>query len=197
MFQNKNTLKGFLSIATFLIALLILVFMSAPGFTTGNDSYTCLELVNGFKLLKNSKNVAGFSFLNLIPYLLLVIVLVFEYLKYAVNIFNNRTTRICMSVACIIMGVMFLFGRYMINYYDPTKSYADPTVVPRTIGWGAVIQVIVSFVCAIFCAIDAIVEFEPEVEAEQESETQAEIEDLKATYIEEMKKINNKNDDEQ
>ena len=60
---------------------------------------------------------------------------------------------------------------------------------PKEMAWGTIIQVIVSFICAIFCAIDAIVEFEPEVEEATNEETKNEIEDLKATYIEEMKDI--------
>ena len=190
MFKNKNTLKGFLSIATFLVALLILVFMSAPAMYIRNESYTCLQMISGYTYW--NMRLADFSFLNLIPYILLVILLVFEYLKYTIKIFDNRVTRICMSVGFVIIGVMLLFSRYMTNTIDTAfEKYA------KEIGWGTILQVIVSFICAIFCAIDAIVEFEPEIEEESNEEIKNEIEDLKATYIEEMKKVNNKNDDEQ
>ena len=191
MFKNKNTLKGFLSIATFIIALLILVFMSAPAIYVGNKSYTCLEIVKGYAY--SGIKVTSFSFLNLIPYLLLVVLLVFEYLKYAIDKLNNRITRICMSVGFVIIGVMFILGKYMINNLNEGAF----NKYPKEIAWGAVIQIIVAFICAILCAIDAVVEFEPEIEDNSNEETKNEIEDLKATYIEEMKKINNKNDDEQ
>ena len=191
MFKNKNTLKGFLSIATFLVALLILVFMSAPAIYVGKESYTCLEVVNGYAY--SGIKVTGFSFLNLIPYILLAVLLVFEYLKYTITIFDNRITRICMTVGFVIVGTMFLLSRYMINNLNEGAF----NKYPKEMAWGTIIQVIVSFICAIFCAIDAIVEFEPEVEEATNEETKNEIEDLKATYIEEMKKVNNKNDDEQ
>lgn len=192
MFKNKNTLKGFLSIATFIIALLILVFMSAPAIKLGEKTtYTCLEIVKGYAY--RGINVTGFSFPNLIPYLLLIILLVFEFLKYAIDKLNNRITRICMSVGFVIVGVMFILGKYMVN----SLNGGAINTINKEIGWGAVIQIIVAFICAILCAIDAIVEFEPEIEDNSNEETKNEIEDLKATYIEEMKKINNKNDDEQ
>lgn len=191
MFKNKNTLKGFLSIATFIIALLILVFMSAPAIHVGNETYTCLDIVKGYAY--SGTKVTGFSFLNLIPYLLLVVLLVFEYLKYTIAIFDNRATRICMSVGFVIIGVMFILAKYMINNLNEGAF----NKYPKEIAWGTIIQVIVAFICAILCAIDAIVEFEPEIEEESNEETKNEIEDLKATYIEEMKKVNNKNDDEQ
>ncbi|MCR5647506.1 MAG: hypothetical protein K6F81_04425, partial [Acholeplasmatales bacterium] len=93
-----------------------------------------------------------------------------------------------------VVGVMFLFGRYMVNTIEDDMPYNK---LPREIGWGAIIQVTVAFICAILSAIDAIVEFEPEEEEIDNSETKAEIEDLKTAYIEEMKKINDKNEDEQ
>ncbi len=193
MFKNKNTLKGFLSIATFLIALLILVFMSAPAVNIYNNSHSCLEIINGYQMDAPKIKATSFSFLNLIPYLILAVVLTFEYLKYAVSIFDNRITRICMSVGFLIIGVMFLFGRYMVNYIEPNMAYNK---APKTIGWGAIIQVIVSFICAILCAIDAVVEFEPESDEEPNQEIKNDIEDLKASYIEEMKKINEKQDEQ-
>lgn len=191
MFKNKNSLKGFLSIATFLIALLILVFMSAPAIYIGKQSYTCLEIVTGYAYF--GTKVTGFSFLNLIPYVLLVILLAFEYLKYIFDIFNNRTTRICMTIGFVIIGVMFILSKYMIN----SLNEGAINKYPKEIGWGTIIQTIVAFICAILSAVDAIVEFEPEIEEDSNSETKNEIEDLKAKYIEEMKKTENKNDDEQ
>ncbi len=194
MFKNKNSLKGFLTILTFVIALIILVFMSAPGVKILDKTHTCLELVGGYQMDAPKIKVTTFSFLNLIPYLLLVILLVFEYLKYIFSIFDNRATRICMSVGFIVVGVMFLFGRYMVNTIEDDMPYNK---LPREIGWGAIIQVTVAFICAILSAVDAIVEFEPEEEEIDNSETKAEIEDLKTAYIEEMKKLNDKNEDEQ
>ena len=70
--------------------------MSAPAIYVGKESYTCLEIVKGHAY--SGIKVTSFSFLNLIPYLLLVVLLVFEYLKYTLTIFDNRITRICMSV---------------------------------------------------------------------------------------------------
>lgn len=187
MFKNKNTLKGFLTIMTFLIALLILVFMSAPGIKIGNNTHSCLELVNGYKF--GSTKMTGFSFLNLLPYIILVILLVFEYLKYVVNIFNNRTTRIVMTIAFVIIGVMFFLSKFMVNDVNPGAGYNK---YPKEIAWGSIVQAIVAFICAILSACDAIVDFE--YEDNKTVTTSSDINDLKREYAEELKKFNNEDE---
>lgn len=189
LFNNKNTLKGFLTISTFLISLLILVFMSAPAIHVSDKTYTALEMISGYSL--NKTKMYGFSFVNLIPYIILGIILIFEYLKYIINIFNNRTTRIIMTIGFVIIGVMLLLSKYMLNDINPGAGF---NILPKETAWGTILQASIAFVCAIFSAIDAIVEFEDENNHVENISN--EVDDLKSQYIEELKKINKTDEEE-
>lgn len=190
LFNNKNTLKGFLTISTFLISLLILVFMSAPAIHVADKTYSALEMVTGYKF--GNTKMYGFSFVNLIPYILLGIILVFEYLKYIVSIFNNRTTRIIMTVGFVIIGVMLILSKYMLNDINPGAGFNK---LPKETAWGTILQASIAFLCAILSAIDAIADFEV-IESNDNDNVSNEVDDLKNQYIEELKKINKTDEEE-
>lgn len=177
--MTKNGLKALFSILQFLIALVILILLSSPALNWYDKSFSAMDVIGGFSngTGSNLKIVAEFSFLNLLPYLLLAICLIGVFLKYAFNIFDNKITRIIIIVLYITIGIMLLLSKYMLNKVNNTGVIYD--LEYYSVAGGAITQAIIAFICAGLGVADLLIKAEIEDEPLDDNE----VNDLKNEYI--------------
>ena len=220
--MSKNSIKTLASILQFVIALLIVVFINAPALTYASESQTASarELFTGYSFaFGQSKNirVTEFSFLNLIPYILLGIALVADFVKYAIRevaikeeserLSTEKAIKIykIMSISIfatyIVIALMIFFGSFMVNEIDNLKD-ASSTIYKlhqaRVIAWGAIVQGIIAVICAGLGALDAFLPFELEFVDEYEEnidDVKDEVNDLKAELAKQAELYHKANQD--
>ncbi|MCR5112678.1 MAG: hypothetical protein K6A63_01935 [Acholeplasmatales bacterium] len=202
--MNKNSLKTLFSILQFVVALLIVIFINAPALTwaSGDQTASAREMFTGYYFAfggsSRTVRVTEFSFLNLIPYILLGLALVADFVKYAIReiaiketserIPTDKAIKIykIMSISIfatyVVIALMIFFGVFLVNEVDNLKD-ASSTIYrlhqSRVIAWGAIVQGCVAVFCAAIGAADAFIPFELEYVDEDEED----IEDVKDDVV--------------
>ena len=219
--MNKNGLKTLFSILQFVLALLIVVFINAPALTwaSGDQTASAREIFTGYYFAfggsSRTVRVTEFSFLNLIPYILLGLALVADFVKYAIReiaiketsetISTEKAIKIykIMSISIfasyVVIALMLFLGSFMVNEVDNLKegySTIYKLHQTRVIAWGAIVQGAVAVVCACLGAADAFIPFELEYVDEDEetiSDVKDDVDDLKAELAKQAELYNKAN----
>lgn len=177
--MSNDSKKGLLSILQFITALVILVLLSAPAVSFYNDqSFNTMDVIGGFAVKFSSRNikVTEFSFMNLLPYILIGLCLVGVFLKYAFDKLNNRKFRIVIVVLYVIAGILLFMPNLLMNRVNGSGVIYD--LSNYSITGATIARGIIAFVCAGLGIIDIII---PEDQYE-EAEPDHEIDDLKKQY---------------
>lgn len=145
--KNKNNASLALTALSVLggLAAIIMLFLPAVAIKDGKTTYTGLQVVFGYTNDLRLE-VFGFSFMNLLPYLLALGGLVFSALGAAGR--GSKLGAIIAAAAFIAAGVFFIMSNTFCDYLFGKDVLA--------IAYGAIVAAVASFVagaCQLFKAI--------------------------------------------
>lgn len=130
------------------VVSLIMLFLPAINVGDTQTTYSGLQVIFGYK---NGETILKFSFLNLLPYLLIIVGIVFLIL-YSINS-TNYFLALCSAIAFIVAGILFFC----------TISFTIPVVEVMkesfSLGIGAILGGIFSLIVGVAYLINASIIF--------------------------------------
>lgn len=155
--KTKNLLGMLLPVAAALLAVVAFCMMFVPAVQRVSSisdkliiSYTGAQVTFGYTEPNTDAAILGFSFMNFVPYLLLLVGIAFSVLSVLGKL--GKIAPIVSAACFLVAGILFFLAPQMMVYATDSKDLADGLKEGLSLGAGAIVAGIMSILSALASA---------------------------------------------
>lgn len=152
--KSKNLLGMLLPVVAALLAVVAICMMFVPAVVRAsslsdklNITYTGAQVTFGYKEANTGIEIFAFSFMNFLPYLLLVAGIVFSVLSVLGKL--GKIAPFVSAVCYLAAGILFFCVTKMVVYPTDSKDIADMFKEGLSLGAGAIVAGLLSILSAL------------------------------------------------